>query len=365
MIAALMISFMTASRYLPLQKKLLDWYSLNARDLPWRRTNDPYAIWVSEIMLQQTQVQTVIAYYERWLQKFPTLKSLAEAGIEDVLAVWAGLGYYRRARMIHTAAKKVFQELAGEIPQTVEELMELPGIGRYTAGAIASIAFRRKAPVLDGNVMRILSRVYAVEESISVSKTQAKLWALAEELLPDEKPGDLNQALMELGATVCFPLNPSCDQCPVSRNCAAFALGKQTSFPVKGEKEKPEKIEAFALVVRRENSVLLRRQPEYGRWGGLWMFPFWPTKKDLLFSSSLSEEDIVPFALIKHGFTKYRITLRVYESSQACEPRKLAVSEGGEDRWIPIDELSNYALPSPHKKIQKEVLQRYAAETPA
>jgi len=360
-----MIPCKTSASSLFIQRSLLDWYLLHARDLPWRRTKDPYAIWVSEIMLQQTQVQTVIAYYERWLQKFPTLRSLAAAERHDVLSAWAGLGYYRRARMLHEASQIIMTEYCGIIPPTVERLMKLPGIGRYTAGAISSIAFEQKAPVLDGNVMRVLSRICAIEEDITDKNTLKKLWSLAEALLPDEKPGDLNQALMELGATVCTPFNPACGICPVSESCEARNQGRQSNFPVKKEKEKQEKIETYALVLRSEASVFLRRQPEYGRWGGLWMFPFWHTKGGLLDSCGLTKNEIVPFTTIEHGFTKYRVTLRVFEARGQAEQIRLIAADECEDRWVKIDEVSDYALPAPHKKILKEMLQRHAAETPA
>lgn len=343
-----------------LTRKLLKWYASSARDLPWRRTKDPYAIWVSEIMLQQTQVQTVVAYYRKWLEKFPTVQDLARADLQDVLSVWAGLGYYRRARMIHQAAKEITEKYSGSLPGTAEALMKLPGIGRYTAGAIASIAFGRRSPVLDGNVIRILTRIYAIKEDVSERTTLKRLWTLAEDLLPKKNPGDLNQALMELGATVCFPRNPDCGQCPAAFACAAKAEGRQPEYPVKKNRERYEKVETFAVVRHADGKMLLRRQPEYGRWGGLWMFPFWPSKEALLQSCGLSEAELEPLGSVEHGFTKYRVTLRAFEWENSETSVKPSAAEGSEDRWIKFEDLADFAMPAPHRKIAVEFMRKYA-----
>ena len=256
-----------------LRAKLLRWYSQHKRDLPWRHTRDPYKIWVSEIMLQQTQVSTVIPYYKRWLEVFPTLASLAQAPLSRALELWAGLGYYRRARMFHLAAQQVQKDRGGHIPKTARELRELPGIGRYTAGAIASIALGEKTPVLDGNVIRILSRIFALSQSVDLPETLERLWGLAASLLPESNPGDLNQAMMELGATVCFPLIPKCTHCPINKVCAARKKGRELSYPVRTRKDRYEKLRMAALVLKNsKNEVWLEKQPDQGRWGGLWMW---------------------------------------------------------------------------------------------
>ncbi len=344
----------TASR-LKLRLALLRWYSRNKRDLPWRHTRDPYKIWVSEIMLQQTQVATVIPYYKRWLKTFPSLSALARAPLSKALKLWAGLGYYRRVRMFHEAAIFTQRQLQGKIPETAEELKKLPGIGRYTAGAIASIAWGEKTPVLDGNVIRILSRIFAIPESVDQPATLEKLWSMAASLLPGKNPGDLNQSLMELGATVCFPANPQCARCPVKKICAAHQKGKELFYPVRSQKSSYEKLRMAALVLRNpRNEFWLEKQPVQGRWGGLWMFPFWTHKKQMLEELRFSCSRPVLFLTVPHAFTKYRITLEVFG---AFCPKK-AFPKRPQGRWFPVTELPQIAFPSPHRKIALALLSR-------
>ncbi len=340
-------------RSLPkLRRQLLRWYHRSKRDLPWRHTRNPYKIWVSEIMLQQTQVATVIPYYERWLQTFPSLASLAAAPLPKVLKLWAGLGYYRRARMFHQAARHVQHELHGKIPKTAEALRKLPGIGRYTAGAIASIAWGERTPVLDGNVIRILTRIFAISHSIDRPSTQEKLWKLAAALLPAKNSGDFNQAMMELGATVCFPLNPDCSQCPVRKNCRARQKERELSYPVRSRKEKYEKLHMAALVlVGPRGKIWLEKQPEHGRWGGLWMFPFWKSEGDMFDElGSLGWKPALKMK-VQHGFTKYRITLKVF----GVAPNKTAWKHRS-GRWFSIGNLARIAFPSPHRKIAQALV---------
>jgi A/G-specific adenine glycosylase len=338
-----------------LSRSILRWYSRHKRDLPWRRTRDPYKIWVSEIMLQQTQVATVIPYYKRWLKTFPTLASLARAPLSKALELWAGLGYYRRVRMFHEAAGSLQRKSGGKIPGSAEGLRALPGIGRYTAGAIASIAWGEKTPVLDGNVIRILTRIFAVAQSVDRPATLEKLWSLAASLLPDKNPGDLNQALMELGATVCFPADPQCARCPVKKSCAAHRKQKELFYPVRSRKDRSEKLRMAALVLRNsKHEVWLEKQPRQGRWGGLWMFPFWTHQKEMLeeFRSSCSRP--VLFLTVPHAFTKYRITLEVFGS--LCE--KKTPRKDGCGRWFSIAKLARIAFPSPHRKIAQVLTAR-------
>ena len=306
-------------------------------------------------MLQQTQVATVIPYYERWLKVFPSLTSLAEAPLSRALELWAGLGYYRRVRMLHRAAQLVRKKLGGKIPQTAQGLRELPGIGRYTAGAIASIALGEKTPVLDGNVIRILSRIFAIPQSVDLPATMEKLWSLAASLLPDRNPGDLNQALMELGATVCFPLTPQCPRCPMNKVCVARRKGKELFYPVRSKRDRYEKLRMASLVLRNSrNEVWLEKQPEHGRWGGLWMFPFWASNKEMAREIRALNLKPVLFLTVPHAFTRYRIVLEVYgakcDRSLVLKPRK------GE--WFKVSHLSRTALPSPHKKIAQALLTR-------
>jgi A/G-specific adenine glycosylase len=252
---------------------LVAWFKQVARDLPWRRTADPYRIWVSEVMLQQTQVATVIPYFEKFVARFPMVEALAEASEPDVLAHWSGLGYYSRARMLHRAAKVIAHQHGGKLPGTAAALRELPGFGPYTAGAVASIAFGEQTPLVDGNVVRVLSRLFAVEGDPSTKPVQEKLWKLAGGLVPAREPGSFNQSLMELGALVCTPRNPTCLLCPVRVACAAQKAGQVARFPFPKAK-KPRKALAWTCaVVFEEGKVLLGRRPQKGLFGGLWELP--------------------------------------------------------------------------------------------
>lgn len=253
---------------------LLSWFDQGARDLPWRSSGDPYAIWVSEIMLQQTRVVTVLEYYERWMQRFPNVSALATAPLDDVLELWAGLGYYRRARLLHRAAGVVVETFGGRLPETAQGLRALPGIGPYTAGAIASIAFGEPTPLVDGNVERILARLRSIPGDPKSTPNQKLFWRLAAALVSQARPGDLNQALMELGAIVCTPKSPSCLLCPVRSHCHGLRDGDPARFPAKVKKAKVKRLAArVMIVVTPEPWVLLRRRPDDGLWGGLWEFP--------------------------------------------------------------------------------------------
>ncbi|HVX86469.1 MAG TPA: A/G-specific adenine glycosylase [Phycisphaerae bacterium] len=270
-----------------LHHRLLEWYDRAKRAMPWRQTTDPYAIWLSETMLQQTQVETVKPYYARFLGRFPTIKSLAEADLQEVLTLWAGLGYYRRAKHLHLAAQAVVRHHGGELPGSVEALRTLPGIGRYTAGAIASIAFDRPAPVVDGNVMRLLARLAGYDRDIADPKHHAFFWRLAGEIVSAARSGsygDVNQALMELGATVCTPppSRPACLLCPLSAACRAFSEGRQAELPVKSPKAPVRPIRGIALILLRPRSdtpggtlmeVLLMRRATGTMWEDMWEFP--------------------------------------------------------------------------------------------
>src|SRR5258706_9327541 len=264
------------------------WYRASKRDLPWRRTSDPYKIWVSEIMLQQTRVEVVRDYYARWLRAFPTIEALARASDARVLKMWEGLGYYARARNLHRAAKIVVGSVhclsaprsatktrtAGTaVPTTSAELQTLPGIGRYTACAIASIAFDERVPVVDGNVARVLARVLAIRASVKLPRTQNQLWSLAEQLMPRTKPGDFNQAMMELGALVCTPRNPQCPTCPLRHVCRARQLGLTEQLPNRGKRTRPRRETVNVALVRRGGRVLLRRRDDNGLLAGMWELP--------------------------------------------------------------------------------------------
>ena len=256
------------------RKALLGWYRRNCRkDLPWRKTRDPYAIWISEAMLQQTQVSTVIPYYARFLRLFPTVETLSQAPLTDVLDSWSGLGYYSRAKNLHAGASVIVREYGGKLPFGCEELQKIPGIGRYTAGAIASIAFDRPVPALDGNGVRVLTRYLGIREDPRQSKVQRKLWETLKRVVSARYPGDMNQALMDLGATLCTPRNPRCSDCPVVSGCKAFRNGWQEQIPLAKESPSRKKIHYVCGLLEKSGSVLLARRPITTLLPGLWEFP--------------------------------------------------------------------------------------------
>ena len=257
--------------------KLLAWYSIHRRKLPWRtkdsQTPSPYQVLVSEVMLQQTQVATVIDYFDRFLKHFPTIEALALAPEQQVLLLWQGLGYYRRARNLHAAAKKIVQEHHGQIPANHSAISSLPGVGRYTAGAIASIAFGIRAPILDGNVARVLSRWFAIEEPIDKPTVRSHLWSLAETLVPEVSPGDFNQAMMELGSLVCTPRNPRCTTCPIADLCSTQSQGLANVLPRRLLKRQPQEVMHHVLAVKRGRKFVVEQRPLKGLWAGLWQMP--------------------------------------------------------------------------------------------
>jgi A/G-specific adenine glycosylase len=341
------------------QKKLLSWYDLKARPLPWRKTRDPYLIWISEVMLQQTQVKTVEAYYRRFIDRFPSVKELARAAPDEVMKSWEGLGYYGRARHLHRAAREVVDRFGGLIPDTLEELISLPGIGRYTAGAILSIAFGKREAVLDGNVIRVLSRMFHITEDIRKSSTGKLLWSLSESLLPKRRLRDYNQALMELGALVCRIRNPACSDCPVSGICEAKRLSIQQELPVKSRRKPVPHYQVTAGIIWDGDRLLITRRPPKGLLGGLWEFPGGKLEPDESLEDCLKREireelgiDIDVGACltsVEHAYTHFKITLHAFE----CRYQGGRIQLIGVDdyRWILPRELDGFALPAADHKI--------------
>ena len=340
--------------------KLLRWAARHLRDLPWRaEPRDPYRVWISETMLQQTQAVTVIPYFQRFTERFPTLQALATAPLDDVLKVWEGLGYYARARNLHRAAQQIIAEFDGRLPDTVEALSRLPGIGAYTAGAIASLAFGRDAPVVDGNVKRVLCRVYAVRGDVRLPKVQRKLWALAEMNLPKGRAGRWNEALMELGATVCLPRAPRCDECPLAQACRARARGIQEKLPARAARRRTPHYDVTAAVIRKKGRILVAQRPLGGMLGGLWEFPGGKVEPGESLEQCLRREireelgieikvgQLV--ALVKHTYTHFRITLHAFECRlQRGHPCAIGVSDW---RWVTLEELDNFAFAVTDRKI--------------
>src|SRR4051812_32509880 len=342
--------------------KLLDWFRQNARDLPWRRTVDPYAIWVSEIMLQQTQVKTVIPYWERWVKLFPNVRSLAEAPEEKVLKAWEGLGYYSRARNLRKGAAQVITEFRGKFPNHFENVLKLPGIGRYTAGAICSIAFNQPTAILDGNVARVLSRIYLIDGDIKVNSVRDRLWAIAHKLvheaasLPGRSCSDLNQSLMELGALICTPNNPSCRNCPVRRFCEAYKQNAVDQYPQSSPRKKPKQKLHFAFVLEKNGSGLIRRRPSGQVNAGFWEFPNFEAAKRKSAAEQIAaflQRDSGRLALwhtLKHSITTNRITLKTYRLQVNGEARQLKDALGCD--WHPISKLENLPFTGAHSKLR-------------
>jgi A/G-specific adenine glycosylase len=260
-----------------IRRRLLAWYDRNRRDLPWRsrpgQTPDPYRVLVSEAMLQQTQVATVVPYFERFIKAFPTLEHLARAEEQAVLRQWEGLGYYRRARNLHAAAGVIQEEYGGRVPDNVAGLLGLPGVGRYTAGAIASIAFGRAAPILDGNVARVLCRLWLIDRPVDATETRKILWGLAEALVPVKRPGDFNQAVMELGAMVCTKANPSCGGCPLSGECQALQAGRVGEVPIPAKRKAPLRVDHHIVAITRRGRLFFEQRPAKGLWSKMWQLP--------------------------------------------------------------------------------------------
>jgi A/G-specific adenine glycosylase len=350
---------------------LLAWFRAHQRDLPWRRTGDPYAIWVSEVMLQQTQVQTVLPYYERFMQRFPTLEALAGAPEEDVIREWAGLGYYARARNLRRGAQAVLAEYGGQIPREAPKLLRLPGVGRYTAGAIASIAYNEPAPILDGNVMRVLCRVFGLRGNPKSAPLQNRLWELAEALIPVGAAREFNPAMMELGATVCLPVAPRCDMCPVAELCVARREGIQEQLPETPPAPATEALRTVAGVLWREGRVLLARRRPGGRWSGMWQFPNGEVGPEETWQEALVrglretvgvDADVGPPAgTFKHTVTRYRVTLRAYHVSDfRGEPAPVGCAECA---WVTPEQLADYGLPAAHRRLA-EAVRRQWSEAP-
>ncbi len=330
---------------------LLRWYRAHHRDLPWRRTRDPYSVWISENMLQQTRVETVIPYYERFMKKFPDVFALASADRDAVLGIWAGLGYYGRARNLHAAAQRVVDEFDGRLPCEVEVLRALPGIGRYTAGAVASIAFDRPEPAVDGNVVRVLARLYGIRNDVKQPQTAEALWKRAAELVRGRAPGDFNQALMELGATICTPRAPRCLACPLARWCNARRNGDAESLPVKAAKVKPKLAYAVAALLLRRGRLLAVRRPPRGLLGGLWELPGGSLLAEekpergllrcLRETTGLHVNAATPLGVVEHVFSHRYLFLHVFHCRESSGRVRLQNFDA--HRWLLLEHFT--ALP--------------------
>lgn len=357
--------------------RLLSWFAAHARDLPWRRTRDPYAIWISEIMLQQTQVKTVLPYWERWMRALPDVQAVARASPATLHKLWEGLGYYGRVRNLQRAARCIVVEHGGRFPERFEELLALPGVGRYTAGAIASIAFNQPRPVLDGNVTRVLTRLFGIAGDPRRKRINAQLWRLAETLVQQaaalkawERPcSQFNQALMELGAMVCTPRSPNCAACPLHGACVAFQIGRPEAFPVRRRAVRAERKRLFVLVLARRGRFLARQRPSGGVNAQLWEFPnaeladektagappLAAVERALWNGGSMDAPArranlapplrLMPLVTLRHTITRYRMTLEVYRAEATSAPPRWP------GRWLSLRQLRRLPFAGAHRKI--------------
>lgn len=341
------------------QKQLIKWYQSVKRDLPWRKDQDPYKVWVSEIMLQQTQVDTVIPYFNRFIKQFPTPNALAMADEDDVLKAWEGLGYYSRARNLHQAVKEVNASYGGEVPRDKEALQALKGIGPYTLGAIMSIAYNQPEPAVDGNVMRVLSRVFIISNDIKTAKTRKVFEALVRQLIDHNNPSDFNQGLMELGALICKPTQPKCQECPLKDLCLAHKEGVETTLPVKSKAKKQRRESYYIPVIESpEGYILIEKRPSEGLLANLYQFPMIDqsqTDQELLtdylsakYQATIKYKD--DLTDVKHVFSHIIWTLSVVKYQTDT-----TFSLESHQQWVPKDELATFAFPVPHQKVLKQL----------
>ncbi len=345
---------------------LLDWYQVHKRRLPWRESPQPYAVWISEIMLQQTRVETVIPYFSRWMKRFPTIMTLSQVSQQEVLMTWEGLGYYSRARNLHRTAQIVCQKYNGDLPQDIQKLKELPGIGAYTAGAIASIAFGMDEPAVDGNVRRVYSRLFNVSTPVHAPEFTHRIRDIAKAQLPAGRAGEFNQGLMDLGAIICRPRSPNCQLCPWADHCMAHKHDLQESRPVKPQPHKtPTRIVTAAIIVRGDK-ILLAKRLEGGLLGGLWEFPGGRTlpgedlsaclKREISEELDIGIELIKPAGIYHHAYTHFRVILHAFlcRSQNGRQPHPLQVAEF---RWVTAPELIDYPMGKIDRQIASEISQ--------
>lgn len=367
-----------------LQAEFLEWYHREKRNLPWRATSDPYAIWISEIMLQQTRVETVIGYYYRFMELFPTIHDLAAADEQKLLKVWEGLGYYSRARNLKIAAQQIVDEYHGEMPKTIEEIRKLKGIGPYTAGAIASIAFSLPEPAIDGNVMRVVSRLFEIDEDITKASSRKTFDEAMRKIISHEEPGEFNQALMDLGSRICTPTSPECAECPLQDFCLAHKDGRQEDFPVKTKKLKPKDVYYVATALENsEGEYLLQQRPASGLLASMWTFPLmevseteyqhllkeWQKKTDDQLSLFVAEESELPeffdqkvvwqkrhLGEITHIFSHLKWHMLLFYGR--TEQKELEENQ----RFASVNAFNEYVFPKPQQKLVEQLKKNHLSD---
>ena len=342
-------------------RALADWFPKRRRDLPWRLNPSPYRVWISEIMLQQTQIDRVIPFFTAWMERLPTVRHVAEADRETLLKLWEGLGYYSRVINIHQTARILLEEHDGAPPAEHRRLLALPGIGPYTAGAIMSLAFNEPYPAVDANVERLLSRVFDIEEPVKSSATQKRLRRAAADLIPPGRARELNQALMECGALVCLPRSPRCEECPVRAGCLARRRGVAAYRPRKGEPRSITHLETVVGVLVHEGRVFLQKRPEVGLMPGLWEFPGGKLEKGEApvegLKRELREELGIevrvgsPLAAVRHSYTSFRVRMRPYFCSPASSPEGIRLEKASESRWVKPGRLPEYSFPAANRRL--------------
>lgn len=341
-------------------ENLLQWYDQHRRDLPWRETSDPYKVWLSEVMLQQTRVDTVIPYYHRFLKSFPSIQKLAQAEQQEVLKCWEGLGYYSRGRNFHQSAKSVVKNSGGEVPSDYDQFISLKGVGPYTAAAVLSIAYNKKYAVVDGNVIRVITRYLGIEDDIRGSQVKKAVQEFVTETIPSESPGNFNQSVMELGAIICKPISPHCDKCPLSTQCVAYNSAKTDIIPYKSKAKKiPHYHIGVGMILNQKNELLIALRPDDGMLGGMWEFPGGKKEKKEHIKETVFRElqeelgvDVTvygKFKMVKHAYSHFKISLHAYWCSIISgEPQPKSSQEL---KWVTLDEIDRYPFPKANRTL--------------
>ncbi|MBN2096245.1 A/G-specific adenine glycosylase [Candidatus Peregrinibacteria bacterium] len=346
-----------------IQKKLISWFQKNQRDLPWRKTYEPYAVWISEIMLQQTQVTTVLPYFKRWMGKLPTIQSVTEAKEDVILKLWEGLGYYSRARNLQKSARIITEQFNGHFPDQYDDILKLPGIGKYTAGAIASIAFNKPYPIVDGNVIRVLARLLNFKKNTRLPENVKKCWQRSEQLVSRTDARNLNQGMMELGAIICKPQNPDCFNCPLRKNCKAYEKKTMNLIPNRGEKLKKIPIKVAIAVIKKNGKIFIQKRPHKALMAGLWEFPGGkvetgsPLKavhREVNEELGITIKNVKKIRQIKHGYTKFSVDLHCYSAD--FDKGKIKLNSAIDGKWVKPEQLKKYPFPAANVRLIADLM---------